>query len=75
MRKIVVLALAALALTGCDSHQVAARVDGSTITTERVEALTDVDCRLAEKAGPGGGGAQPLRLRREATLSRLIDFD
>lgn len=74
MRKLVVLALAALALTGCDSHEVAARVEDSTITTERVDALTEVDCALAAKAGQAGSG-QPLRLRRDATLARLIDFE
>lgn len=71
MKKLLpVLAAAALTLTACGG-QVAARVGDTTITVDRVDALTDVECALVAAAGQGG--STQIRQRRQVTLNRLID--
>lgn len=64
----------ALLLGGCASPDVAATVGDATITVDEVETMTGVECALSESAGQEGS-AQPVRLRRAASLSRLIDVE
>lgn len=74
MKKTSLLVAALFLLAGCGSHEVAARVGDTEISSAQVDRLTVIEC-----ASAGGGdqvaAARPVRQARARALGQLIDLE